>query len=77
MAIPMFGLLANLGCMLFYLVGPLPLVGVAGMSWKEPYVALGLAAVWGVWGALYFLISSKAKGRTTFIGEKEMAKIKV
>jgi basic amino acid/polyamine antiporter, APA family len=47
------------------------------MSWKEPYVALGLAAVWGLWGGMYFFISSKAKGRTTFIGEKEMAKIKV
>ena len=36
--IPIFGLLANLLCMVFYLVGPF---FVSGMSWKEPYVALG------------------------------------
>jgi len=42
--VPVFGLLANFGCMLFYLVGPF---SVAGMSWKEPYIALGVAAVWG------------------------------
>ena len=41
---------------------------VAGMSKVEPFVALGVAAVWGLYGALYFLSSSKAKGRTTFVG---------
>ena len=41
-AVPVFGLLANLLCMLFYLIGPF---SVAGMSWKEPYVALGIAAL--------------------------------
>ena len=49
--VPVFGLLANLLCMLFYLVGPF---SVAGMSWKEPYVALGIAAVWGIYGFIYF-----------------------
>ena len=39
--VPVFGLLANLLCMLFYLVGPF---SVAGMSCKEPYIALGIAA---------------------------------
>ena len=33
MVVPVFGLLANLGCMLFYLLGPF---SVAGMSRKEP-----------------------------------------
>ena len=51
--------------MRFYLVGPFM---VAGMSKVEPFVALGVAAVWGLYGALYFLSSSKAKGRTTFVG---------
>ena len=37
MFVPMFGLVANLLCMLFYLVGPFT---VSGMSWKEPYIAL-------------------------------------
>ncbi len=59
MVIPVLGLLANLVIMLFYLVGPFM---VAGMSWKEPYIALGVCGLWGIYGALYFLKSSKAKG---------------
>lgn len=62
MVIPIFGLLANLVCMVFYLVGPLPGV-VNGMSWKEPYIALGVAAIWGIYGALYFKSTSKKKGK--------------
>ena len=45
--IPVFGLVANLACMLFYLIGPFM---VSGMSWQEPYIALGVAALWGVYG---------------------------
>ena len=62
--IPVFGLLANLGCMLFYLIGPFT---VAGMSVMEPYVALGIAGVWGLYGAAYFLFASKKKGRTILV----------
>jgi hypothetical protein len=40
MVIPVFGFLANLLCMLFYLIGPF---SVAGMSWHESYIALGVA----------------------------------
>jgi amino acid transporter len=58
--IPILGLLANLVIMLFYLVGPFT---VAGMSWKEPYIALGVCAIWGIYGAVYFMKSSKAKGK--------------
>jgi len=65
--IPLFGLLANLCCMLFYLIGPF---SVAGMSWHEPYIALGVVAVWGIYGAFYFLKSSKAKGRTVLLTSK-------
>ena len=43
MFVPVFGLLANFGCMLFYLVGPF---SVAGMSVKEPYIALGASLLW-------------------------------
>jgi hypothetical protein len=46
--------------MLFYVIGP---KFVSGMSWKEPYVALGVAAVWGVYGVYYFVSSSKRKGK--------------
>ena len=62
--VPVFGLLANLLCMLFYLIGPF---SVAGMSWKEPYVALGIAAVWGIYGALYFTMSSKKKAKSVLV----------
>lgn len=62
--IPIFGLLANFACMLFYLVGPF---FVPGMSSKEPYVALGLVALWGVYGLVYFMRSSKARGVTAFV----------
>ena len=71
MVVPVFGLLANLLCMLFYLVGPFM---VAGMSPVEPFVALGVAAVWGIYGAWYFLSASKSKGRSTFVGpERKLA----
>jgi basic amino acid/polyamine antiporter, APA family len=63
--VPILGLLANLACMAFYLVGPFV---VNGMSMLEPYVALGIAAVWAIWGILYFLGASKAKGRSTLVG---------
>jgi amino acid transporter len=62
--IPIFGLLANLLCMIFYLVGPF---FVAGMSWKEPYVALAVAAVWGIYGIIYFTGRSKKSGKAAFI----------
>ena len=66
MVVPVFGLLANLACMLFYLIGPFT---VAGMSVMEPYVALGIAAVWGVYGAGYFLFASKKKGRSVLVAK--------
>jgi APA family basic amino acid/polyamine antiporter len=65
--IPILGLLANLAIMLFYLVGPFT---VAGMSWKEPYIALGVVAIWGIYGAVYFLRSSKAKGKEILLTSK-------
>jgi len=67
LAIPVFGLVANLACMLFYLIGPFT---VSGMSWKEPYIALGFCALWGIYGAIYFLRSSKAKGREVLLTGK-------
>src|SRR5262249_3261864 len=66
MFIPVFGILANLCCMLFYLIGPFM---VAGMSPKEPYVALGICAIWGIYGLIYFKRSSAKKGRSVFVTE--------
>jgi len=60
MFVPVFGLLANLLCMVFYLVGPFV---VPGMSWKETYLALLIAAVWGIYGAVYFMMRSKKHGK--------------
>jgi amino acid transporter len=67
--IPMFGLLANLACMIFYLVGPF---SVAGMSWKESYCALGVAAIWGIYGLIYFLGRSKKLGREVILTKPSM-----
>jgi basic amino acid/polyamine antiporter, APA family len=62
--IPAFGLVANLLCMLFYLVGPFT---VAGMSWKEPYIALGAVFLFGAYGAVYFLSRSKKTGKSVLV----------
>ncbi len=68
MVVPVFGLLANLACMLFYLIGPF---SVYGMSWHEPYIALGIAALWGLYGAIYFALGSKKKGRTALLSKEQ------
>ena len=63
MAIPIFGLLANLACMAFYLIGPFMGYGTK----MEPLLALGIAAVWAIYGGIYFIASSKRTGRTTLV----------
>jgi basic amino acid/polyamine antiporter, APA family len=65
--IPLFGLLANLACMIFYLVGPFLGYGTV----KEPLLALGVAAVWAIYGGIYFTRASRAAGRTTFVVSRE------
>ena len=67
MLIPLFGLVANLCCMLFYLIGPF---SVSGMSWHEPYIALVVVGLWGLYGAFYFLKSSKTKGKEVILTAK-------
>jgi amino acid transporter len=61
--IPAFGLVANLACMAFYLIGPFMGYGTK----MEPLLALGIAAVWGIYGGIYFMSSSKKSGRTTLV----------
>jgi amino acid transporter len=63
MLIPGFGLLANLVCMAFYLISPVFGLG----TFKEPLLALAIAAVWGIYGAIYFIRSSKAKGKPVLL----------
>ncbi|HTR46344.1 MAG TPA: APC family permease [Verrucomicrobiae bacterium] len=61
--IPAFGVVANLVCMSFYLIGPFMGYG----TWKEPYFALAIAAVWAIYGGIYFAVASKKKGKTTLV----------
>lgn len=68
--IPLFGLLANFGCMLFYLVGPF---SVSGMSWHEPYIALGFSLLWIIIGAFYFVANSKKAGKEMVLTQKPVA----
>jgi APA family basic amino acid/polyamine antiporter len=67
--IPGFGLLANLTCMAFYVIGPF-----FNLCTKmEPLTALGISAVWGLYGAVYFLRSSKTKGKAVLLEAKKAA----
>ena len=65
--IPIFGLVANLACMLFYLIGPFM---VPGMSVKEPFIALGVVALWGIYGAIYFVRRSSKMGKPILLSTK-------
>jgi amino acid transporter len=61
--IPGFGLLANLVLMAFYVISPVFGLG----TFKEPLLALGISAIWGIYGAIYFLRTSKAKGKPVLL----------
>ncbi len=69
--IPGFGLLANLVLMAFYLIAPVFGLGTA----KEPLLALAISAVWGLYGAFYFVKSSKAKGKAILLATKESSSL--
>ena len=66
MLIPVFGLLANLACMAFYVIGPFMGYGTV----KEPLLALGVAAVWAIYGGIYFTRMSRTAGRATFVAAR-------
>jgi basic amino acid/polyamine antiporter, APA family len=61
--VPVFGVAANLVCMGAYLV--LPFMGYG--TKMEPFFALGIAAVWAIYGGIYFTVNSKKQGRTTLV----------
>jgi basic amino acid/polyamine antiporter, APA family len=61
--IPAFGIVANLVCMSFYLIGPFMGYGTK----MEPFTALGIAAVWAIYGGIYFAMNSKKTGKTTMV----------
>ena len=66
MLVPAFGVIANLACMAFYLIGPFMGYGTK----MEPLLALGIAAVWAIYGGIYFVRASKQTGRTTLVGKQ-------
>ena len=70
--IPGFGLIANLTCMAFYVAGPFFNLGTK----MEPLTALGISAVWGLYGAVYFIRSSKSKGKAALLSKQEAASLK-
>lgn len=63
MVVPIFGAVANFGCLAFYIIGPIEGLGSA----KEPLMAVALAVIWGVYGAIYFTRNSKKKGKDTIL----------
>jgi len=63
LVIPVFGLVANVVCMAFYVIGPFMGYGTK----LEPLLALGVALCWAIYGFIYFLRSSKVRGRTTLV----------
>jgi basic amino acid/polyamine antiporter, APA family len=63
MLIPIFGIAANLVCMGAYIV--LPFMGYG--TKMEPFFALGIAAVWAIYGGIYFTLNSKKQGKTTLV----------
>jgi amino acid transporter len=65
--IPLFGLVSNLACMAFYVIGPFMGYGTK----MEPLLALGVALCWAVYGGIYFIRSNKVSGRTTMVGNRE------
>jgi amino acid transporter len=69
LAIPVFGVVANVACMIFYLVGPFLGYGTK----MEPLLALGIAAVWAIYGGIYFTRASRKAGRTTLIATRSEA----
>jgi hypothetical protein len=49
--------------MAFYLIAPAFGLGTS----KEPLLAIGISGLWGIYGAIYFLKSSKAKGKAILL----------
>ena len=70
LVIPGFGLIANLVCMAFYIISPVFGLGTL----KEPLLAVGIAGVWGLYGAFYFVKSSKAKGKAILLDKEVVAR---
>ena len=67
--IPVFGIVANLACMAFYLIGPFMGYGTK----MEPLLALGIAFAWAIYGAFHFLSIGKTHGKSTLLTNRNAA----
>jgi basic amino acid/polyamine antiporter, APA family len=67
--IPVLGLLANLACMAFYVIGP---IGGFGTP-HEPLLALAIAAVWAAYGAFHFIQVGKTHNKPTLMEQRPAA----
>ena len=65
--IPVFGLLANLACMIFYVIGPFMGYGTK----KEPLLALGIALVWAFTAASTSCVPAKPRDVPPWWSEAE------
>lgn len=61
--VPVFGIIANFACLAFYVIGPIEGLGSA----KEPLLAVALSALWGIYGLIYFISSSKKKSQAMLL----------
>ena len=66
MVVPVFGAVANFACLAFYIIGPMEGLG----SVKEPLMAVAISAIWGIYGAIYFVRNSKKRGKETILVTK-------
>ncbi|HSR57221.1 MAG TPA: APC family permease [Candidatus Binataceae bacterium] len=66
MVVPIFGAIANFGCMAFYIIGPIEGLG----SVKEPLMAVAIAAIWGIYGGIYFMRNSRKRDKETILVAK-------
>ena len=67
--IPIFGLVANLACMITYIVGPFMGLGTK----MEPLSALGISLVWGLYGLFFFVRKNKRAGKSHLVGARPQA----
>ena len=61
MMVPVFGAMANFGCMAFYIIGPMEGLGSA----RSRLLQWNAVGIWGTYGAYYFSRNSKKLGRDT------------
>jgi hypothetical protein len=65
--IPGFGLIANLVLMAFYVISPMFGLG----TFKEPLLALGISGIWGIYGLIYFLRTSRVNNKAILLEARE------